>query len=95
MEKLVVYLGESRSDVHYVTADNSTKDAINWVATGLMTAGAGLEAAGESHVASLFQQGVRGGVSGNYTLTGRNLSLFGNAVMTSSSAPTSLLTSNR
>ncbi|MBB6240467.1 hypothetical protein HDC90_005144 [Pedobacter sp. AK013] len=86
-----IYLGASGSDVHYVTADNSTKDAINWAATGLMTAGAGLEVAGESHAASLFQQGVRGGVSGNYTLTGRNLSLFGNAAMTSSSAPTSFL----
>lgn len=73
--------------------NNNLANAVNWGATGLMTGGAALEVGGESHAAFLFRQGVRGGVSGNYTLTGRNFSLFSNAAMTSSSAPTSLLTS--
>lgn len=89
-----VYLGENAADTHYVSSnqESSMKDALSWASTALTAGGAGFELAGESHVTSLFKQGVRGGSSGNYTLAGRNLSLFGNASMTSASAPTSAMT---
>lgn len=74
------------------TTDNGIKDAVDWTGAGIDLAGASATLGGESRVASLFEQGVGGGTSGNYLLTGRNLALFGNASMTSASAPTSLLT---
>lgn len=55
--------------------------------TGLSLAGEGMWLLGENRSTSLYQQGFRRGLSGNYQLTGRNLSLFGNQPMTSATKP--------
>jgi hypothetical protein len=61
--------------------------------TGLGLAGEGMWLLGENRSTSLYQQGFRRGLSGNYQLTGRNLSLFGNQPMNSTTKPlTSLST---
>ncbi|WP_443946654.1 hypothetical protein ACJVDH_06005 [Pedobacter sp. AW1-32] len=54
--------------------------------------GGALEISGDLHSASMFSQGYRAGTSGNYLLSGRNLSLFGDMSMTSISTPISNLT---
>jgi len=59
--------------------------------TGLSLAGEGMWLLGENRSTSLYQQGFRRGLSGNYQLTGRNLSLFGNQTMTSATKPISRL----
>ena len=38
---------------------------------------------------NMYSQGIRRGISGNYRLTGRNLSQFGNAAMTDATIPIS------
>jgi RHS repeat-associated protein len=59
--------------------------------TGLSLAGEGMLLLGENRSTSLYQRGFRRGLSGNYQLTGRNLSLFGNQAMTSATKPISRL----
>jgi hypothetical protein len=59
---------------------------------GLSLAGEGMWLLGENRSTSLYQQGFRRGLSGNYQLTGRNLSLFGNQPMTSATKPLAGLT---
>jgi hypothetical protein len=71
--------------------NNISKDAVDWTATGLDVVGTLIAFAGESHIAALYKSGFRRGISGNYLLTGRNLSLFGNSNMTTASIPTSWL----
>jgi RHS repeat-associated protein len=61
--------------------------------TGLNLAGEGARLLGENRSTSLFQQGFRRGLDGNYQLTGRNLSLFGDQPMTSFTKPISKLSS--
>jgi hypothetical protein len=58
---------------------------------GLSLAGEGIWLLGENRSTSLYHQGVRRGLSGNYQLTGRSLSLFGNQPMTSATRPISRL----
>ncbi|MGE0931756.1 RHS repeat-associated core domain-containing protein [Peijinzhouia sedimentorum] len=57
------------------------------IGTGLSLLGEGMWLLGEKRSSSLYQQGFRRGLNGNYQLAGRNLSLFGNQSMTSATKP--------
>lgn len=61
--------------------------------TGFSLAGEGMWLLGESRSTTLYQQGFRRGLNGNYQLSGRNLSLFGNQEMTSLTKPLTGLSS--
>lgn len=55
--------------------------------TAMGVFGEGMWLMGENRAISLYNQGFRRGLSDNYQLTGRNLSLFGNQPMTSATRP--------
>ncbi|WP_367916647.1 hypothetical protein [Leadbetterella sp. DM7] len=57
------------------------------ISTGLGVVGEGLWTLGEYKSTTLYKEGIRRGVDGNYRLTGRNLSLFGNQPMTEATKP--------
>jgi hypothetical protein len=57
------------------------------IGTVLSLAGEGMWLSGESRSTILYQQGFRRGLGGNYQLTGRNFSLFGNQPMTFAPKP--------
>jgi len=61
------------------------------IGTGLGFVGEGFWALGEYKSVSLYKEGFRRGIEGNYKLTGRNLSLFGNQLMTEATKPASRL----
>ncbi len=58
----------------------------NWL---LGTSGVLLDWRGSVNAERMYGQGIRRGISGNYQLTGRNLSLFGKAKMTEATTPIS------
>ncbi|WP_367916105.1 RHS repeat-associated core domain-containing protein [Leadbetterella sp. DM7] len=62
------------------------------IGTGLGFAGEVFWALGENKSADLYKEGFRRGIEGNYKLTGRNFSLFGNQPMTEASKPLTNLT---
>lgn len=66
---------------------NVVNSHLGEIGTGFDLLGAGLTMGGDYRSAELFKQGYRRGLSGNYQLVGRNLSLFGNDAMTLTNAP--------
>jgi len=81
-------------DEHVVTHSRSegsdfggNNPSLGDIGTGLGLTGEGMWLLGENRSTSLYQQGFRRGLSGNYQLTGRNLSLFRNQPVTSATRP--------
>ncbi|WP_294286510.1 RHS repeat-associated core domain-containing protein [uncultured Chryseobacterium sp.] len=68
------------------------KDWYTWGGRGNWFFGTGATLSGFAGVVqseNMYSQGIRRGLSGNYMLTGRNLSQFGNMAMTNATAPVS------
>ncbi|WP_375585540.1 RHS repeat-associated core domain-containing protein [Cyclobacterium xiamenense] len=90
--------GGTRDEVVVTDSRNGESDfgrnspSLGDIGTIPSLAGEGMWLLGESRSTSLYQQGFRRGLSGNYQLTGRNRSLFVNQPMTSATKPLTGLT---
>ena len=98
-EKQVVKIGNNAiADVRYQNdfANGSSSDPMDYgvntpslsdIGTALSVIGESMWLFGEIRSSSLYKEGLRSGLSGNYQLTGRNLSLFNNLPMTALTKP--------
>jgi RHS repeat-associated protein len=73
--------------------NNSNLSSINDISTILGITGETMIYFGYKESVSLYQKGFRKGLNGNYQLTGRNLSLFGNTPMSNATQPLSKMAS--